>query len=311
MYEQLLDEGIRPSGSIWYIMGSDYLKIGQPAKAKDALASLKPLVKTSLDSIWMINLEASIAAAEGDYQSAYSKSSEFGSAIVEDGDRRISHLASGILMEALRKNYILERKVSRAERQKKNILAVAGVLAVFALLLLCLYLYALLKAKRRDMESIGSQVMELKIEVDELNKNADAKDRETKAEIQRFLLERVNFLNDLCEAWFRHKNMVKMNGIIRELEKLRGEDNRLKLEKIINRCSDNVMERFRVVFPDLPQEHYSYVMYHIAGFSTGSIAVLLGKENANAVYGVKARIKEQLGRNTLPEAAELRNRLGL
>ncbi len=312
LYEEALDKGCHIGSNVWYIIGKNYIRIGEREKAVSALVNIRPTAKKTLDSIWAIDLEARIAAYDHDFRRAYEKASEFGRSMMAEDDKRISHPVSSALIESLRSNYILEQEVSASERREKMFIIIVALLLTVIFTALLLWVLYLLKAKRKEKEMAEMKVDMLNKEVDSLNEKADMKEREVTEKIQALLKERMIPLNRLCEAWFRNPegNVNNKGALIKELENLRSDESIAELERVIDEYSHDWMKRFRATFPSLTKDQYQFVIYLFSGFSNESIAILMDK-NINALYGVKSRLKNKLAGNDSAEAKAFMIRLGL
>lgn len=313
LYEEAIEKGRRIGANVWYIIGKNYIATGDREKATDALAKIRPIAKKPLDSIWALDLEARIAAMDGDYRKAYEKSSKFGSAMMAENDSLLSHPATSELIDSLRENYNLEQEKNAAERQAKFLLISLSISLTVIFLGLLLWVFVRLRAKSRENKLIGLEVTTLRKDVESLNEKADIREKEAAERIQSLLKDRLKPLNSLYELWFRNSEPTGKNkgDLVKELENLRSEKNVEELERMINEYCDDWMKRFRTTFPDLPKEHYTFAMYTFIGLSNEAIAILLNKKTLNTVYGVKGRLKEKLARNDSEEAKAFIVRLAL
>ena len=312
LYEKAIKEGSHIGSNVWYIIGKNYIQLGDLEKGVLTIEKVRSTASSTLDSIWALDLEAHIAEANNNYREAYEKALEFGIGMMVDGDRRINHQATGTLIESLRSNYILEQEVSSSERREKMFIIIVALLLAIIFTAILLWVLSLLRAKRKEKEMAEMKVDMLNKEVDSLNEKADLKEREVTEKIQALLKERMIPLNRLCEAWFRNpEGKVHNKGaLIKELENLRSDDSIAELERVIDEYSHDWMKRFRAIYPGLTKDQYRFVMYVFSGFSNEAIAILMEK-SINALYGVKSRLKEKLAGNDTPEAKAFMIRLGL
>ena len=79
--------------------------------------------------------------------------------------------------------------------------------------------------------------------------------------------------------------------VIEELSKNKKID---ELEKSVNAVCGNIINDFKVDFPNLKDADYRLFLYSILGFSTSSITVFLGEKNITSVYERKRRLKDKI-----------------
>lgn len=110
------------------------------------------------------------------------------------------------------------------------------------------------------------------------------------------------------------KGNLKYEKIAKEVNRLLTDFSSNKtlaeLEEGINFYADGWMTQFRRDFPNLNESQYTLVIYLFYGFSTTTIAYILGKNN-HVVHQMKYRLKQQIASNLSVDIEALYHRLGM
>ena len=112
-------------------------------------------------------------------------------------------------------------------------------------------------------------------------------------------------LSRLCEQYYIYEGSEKLqkkivSEVLDIIAELRNDnDAHAELEKLIDSLHANIMSRFRQAHPALKEKDVRLYCYLAAGFSTATIAVLLGKDKS-VVYNRISRLKKQINEEFLP-----------
>lgn len=339
-YVSLLNERGTLTSSQWSALAEDYLNIGKMHLISACLDSAYVYAENSLDSVRVWYVDAQLKAHEGDYRKAYEIAMKFGEGIMRDGDERLASPPVMPLVDTLRENLAMERRLAAEERTRAYLITAIGLLAVAVLVLVIFLQRNRLKNRERDIETALAHAGELDRyltalkeksaedhrryeaacrKVEELDgeiRNERELSGDVIAEIRSLYSSRMGSLNRLFEIWHRYdgtnvspKHFYK--NMTDELEKFRGGESLSEMEAIIDRHYDGWMRRFREEFPCLSRDQYALTVYLFLGFSVGAITMLMGKSSVNAVYTAKSRLKSQLMMVDNVRAVEFRKRLGL
>lgn len=110
----------------------------------------------------------------------------------------------------------------------------------------------------------------------------------------------IDVLERLCEQYYVYEGTDNLQPKIAKevrsiVEGLRSDtEAQHRLEKELDGTRNNVMSRLRQAFPKWKEEDYLLYLFTASGFSSTTIATLLGKEKQyvyNRVYRLKERIK--------------------
>lgn len=106
-------------------------------------------------------------------------------------------------------------------------------------------------------------------------------------------------LSRLCEQYYIYEGSDKLrkkliDEVTEIIEELRNDPaSKQEMETMLNTRHDNIMTEFRAQFPQLKEKDYQLYAYLVAGFSTTTIAVLLGKEKS-VIYNRVSRLKRNI-----------------
>ncbi len=65
------------------------------------------------------------------------------------------------------------------------------------------------------------------------------------------------------------------------------------MERVVNDCRNNILERVRQTLPDIKPEDYQLAVYLASNLSTRTISLLLD-ESTDVIYKRKSRLKKRL-----------------
>ena len=109
----------------------------------------------------------------------------------------------------------------------------------------------------------------------------------------------------LCEQYYVYEGSDKLQKkVVSEVADIIAElrndsESQAQLERLVDTQQNGIMSRFRQAHPTLKENDYILYCYLVAGFSSTTIAVLLGKEKS-VVYNRVSRLKKQINEEFLP-----------
>ncbi len=105
-------------------------------------------------------------------------------------------------------------------------------------------------------------------------------------------------LDNLCEAYFHDTYKAQKDRVYEQvtfvLSKLTSSDGKIsEIERLANQDLDGIVTKLREDVPNLSEKAYQFFAYDALGFSSKTIAVILGTSPVS-VYTRRARIKEKI-----------------
>lgn len=171
--------------------------------------------------------------------------------------------------------------------RQRNIFIYVLIAILLSLLLGFLRGYAV--KKNRDIQRYIETIHELQLTTN------NASDSLSEA-VDHLYNDRLNDLNRLCETYYEHsdtsRHATKVFEQVREtIESIKGDEARIEeLEKLVNSCRGNLMQKLREQCPKLNVKEQRVVLYSYAGFSSRAICTFMDT-NPVALSKVKYRIK--------------------
>lgn len=171
--------------------------------------------------------------------------------------------------------------------RQRNIFIYVLIAILLSLLLGFLRGYAV--KKNRDIQRYIETIHELQLTTN------TASDSLSEA-VDHLYNDRLNDLNRLCETYYEHsdtsRHATKVFEQVREtIESIKGDEARIEeLEKLVNSCRGNLMQKLREQCPKLNVKEQRVVLYSYAGFSSRAICTFMDT-NPVALSKVKYRIK--------------------
>jgi tetratricopeptide (TPR) repeat protein len=240
--------------------------------------------------------ESDKAIIEEAYYHIYKNSGDMENALLWQ-ERINARLEESLLMAAHQPvlNYqidLLQSNLDREEQYRRstrlrNISIYVLIAIVLSLLIGFLRGYA--SKKNRDIQQYINTIHEL-----QLTTHA-ASDSLSEA-VDRLYNDRLSDLNRLCETYYefsdtsRHTTKV-FEQVRQTIESIKSDEARIEeLEKLVNSCRGNIMQKLREQCPKLNTKEQRVVLYSYAGFSSRAICTFMDT-NPVALSKVKYRIK--------------------
>lgn len=184
----------------------------------------------------------------------------------------------------------LEYRSQKANDEKKTA-AIWIVLSVVLCGLLFFYLYEHLQRKKEDLDSCADVISELRMTLNDKNSKM--------GELHRELLKEHNKTLNLIGASFfdKENNPQGQRLLYREvqniIEKFRQKKTQQEVELFVNKYCDNVMLKLREEMTDFEEDDYMQICYHIVGFSSKLVSLILGISDVN-INTRKFRLKKRI-----------------
>lgn len=272
------------------------------------------LLRTMEDTISWNYDKGYIERMFGNYDVAYNqlfKAIDAQTCVIRD---KLNHNILSIKMDY----YKEQAKMVDYKRKIEKMRMFACLLVVLVLaLVFAIYLMNRIKRKNEEINNYLELAEELKFlnsqkEEDSayLRSSLDANNQyiyKMKQQIDELFSIQNKLLSDFLDTYYYEMNELKENkGLVyQDLNRIIRKFNRStiekeKLEEIVNRYKNNVMQRIRQEFPNLKEEDYFILALFYAGFSAKAIS-LLTKKNTRRVYNIRYRIKKMILLNNIPD----------
>ncbi|MDE7077540.1 MAG: hypothetical protein K2O55_03040, partial [Alistipes sp.] len=132
----------------------------------------------------------------------------------------------------------------------------------------------------------------------------EAQHRSETEELQQLVKERFAEINELAATYYERKGANEQRAIYNKVRALletyaSGTDGRREIERVVDTCHDNIMQKIRAELPELKEAELDLLRYVYAGFSLQVISVFTGGSiNYTAVK--KSRLKAKIARSDAP-----------
>lgn len=112
--------------------------------------------------------------------------------------------------------------------------------------------------------------------------------------LHSLLDNRFSLIDALCQTYYesqgtRTERKAIAEKVKAEIEAVRT-DSFPKMERVVNDCRNNILERVRQTLPDIKPEDYQLAVYLASNLSTRTISLLLD-ESTDVIYKRKSRLK--------------------
>ena len=221
---------------------------------------------------------------KNEYKSAYKtlkRAKESADSIIETQYKMSAANAQRAFLE----NANLEARL-RSQQQKSTILLV--ILAAMVLALSALFVFKRITDRYvKEKESIATILNSLEERMKEMMKDNNTSKFKYLSELYSVytLVDNKESESSLRKSFFLLKNKVGDLGD--------NEASQKRFEELLNKESDNIMNRFRSGFPDLSEKEYRMAGYLFAGFDNSIIGLLL-KISPSNVRVMKSRLKSKV-----------------
>jgi len=226
----------------------------------------------------------SIMIEKNEYKSAYKtlkRAKESADSIIETQYKMSAANAQRAFLE----NANLEARL-RSQQQKSTILLV--ILAAMVLALSALFVFKRITDRYvKEKESIATILNSLEERMKEMKKDNNTSKFKYLSELYSVytLVDNKESESSLRKSFFLLKNKVGDLGD--------NEASQKRFEELLNKESDNIMNRFRSGFPDLSEKEYRMAGYLFVGFDNSIIGLLL-KISPSNVRVMKSRLKSKV-----------------
>ena len=208
-------------------------------------------------------------------------------------------------IDMLRNSLENQKEAAKITRQRNVALYVT--IAIIATILIAVFRGFSTKRKR-DIQQYIDTIHELQLTT------RNTSDSLSEA-VDHLYNDRLTDLNRLCDTYYeysdtsRHSTKV-FEQVCETIESIKSDEARIEeLEKLVNNCRDNLMQKLREQCPRLNAKEQRVVLYSYAGFSSRAICVFM-ETNPVALSKTKYRIKLKIKECDAKDADLLISSLG-
>lgn len=185
------------------------------------------------------------------------------------------------------------------ERAKRQ-LYISAVIFIFTIAAgIIIWMRQRMKLQSAENDALMAEASGLKCQIDA--SRGDISRLETK--LHGMLESRFTLIDSLCQTYYesqgtKTERKAIVEKVRREIESL-GSDSFSEMERTVNDCRDDLLERVRKDYPAISTDDYRLLVYLASGLSTRTISLLLG-ESVEVVYKRKSRLKSRLREHAAP-----------
>ena len=185
------------------------------------------------------------------------------------------------------------------ERAKRQ-LYISAVIFIFTIAAgIIIWMRQRMKLQSAENDALMAGASGLKCQIDA--SRGDISRLETK--LHGMLESRFTLIDSLCQTYYesqgtKTERKAIVEKVRREIESL-GSDSFSEMERTVNDCRDDLLERVRKDYPAISTDDYRLLVYLASGLSTRTISLLLG-ESVEVVYKRKSRLKSRLREHAAP-----------
>lgn len=311
----------------WSQLSNLYILTGDINSAIIAHDSAYKYLKTKTDTLFLSLIDTKLTALKGNYREAYEKALQWGWDMTADGDRRFMYPTASVLTNYFELKASEQVKINRIKNRTIILISICAFLLFIAVVAVILRHRERMRLEilKRDtlLSSIDTLTEDLNTtacilqETREKLNMSDSRTVDVRQRLGVALASRFSELNSIsaliyentdCNGNLKYDKVAKkVSGLLKDFNSLK---NIAELEQGIDFYADGWMTQFRRDFPNLNESQYTLVIYLFYGFSTTTIAYILGKNN-HVVHQMKYRLKQQIASNLSVDIEALYHRLGM
>ena len=274
------------------ILGICYVKAGYRKEADSIENEMKKNPSPLLDASFM----SAKMRYSGDYENGLKYYKSHYLQMKDEIHAVQSQNISDAIFE-MRKSEIVEKeKQIKYEKYK-----IYCYIAFYTVLILAL-IYMIFMFNRKNKRKIERNLLI----AENLRELLVAKEKENdsyKEKMVKTIIEsKISSFDSLCKTCFENSGSDKENTkakVSEQIDELITELSKKsklvkELETLADEYTDGIITSFKNDFPKIKREDYLVFLYSLLGFSTMSIAFIIGESNVQSVYSRKKRLKERI-----------------
>ncbi len=179
------------------------------------------------------------------------------------------------------------------ERSKRQMYMFVGLVILIAAAGIIVWLRQRLKLQSLRNDALMAEASGFKSQIEA--SRGDISRLEMK--LHGLLDNRFSLIDSLCQTYYesqgtKSERKAIIDKVKTEIESVRT-DSFPEMERAVNDCRDNILEKIKGRHPDIKHEDYMLLVFIASGLSTRTISLLLG-ESVDVVYKRKSRLKTRL-----------------
>lgn len=255
------------------------------------------LCRNQADSASIDYMKAKVEVNRGHFKMAFNLIDH--AATVQDSLTRILLQQS---VNAAQRDYyksetLLREEKIRTMRQR----SVYGV--VVGLLVLSLLATTTIALSRKKDRLLQEQMARLALDERELVRV----NRDNAHLIGSLFSERIDHLDELCEAYFKAEDVKEKESIFKQVKNMaamiRKDDSLfLSLERDLDRYCNNIMKKIRSQVPRIQGDNLRTILLFFAGFSYETVLIILNKNSIESLKMARSRFRKVIREAEAPDA---------
>lgn len=205
-------------------------------------------------------------------------------------------------VSAAQRDYYKSETLRREEkiRAMQQRLVFGTILGILALLIIAMVMVSLFRKKERLLKEQMARIALEEKELDRLN-------QENAHLIGSLFSEKVDHLDQLCEAYFKSEEGKQKELIFKQVKelatKIRNDESLfLSLEKDLDRYCHEIMSKLRKQVPRIKGENLKIISLFFAGFSYETIQLALRKNSIQSLRTARSRFRKEILDAEAPDA---------
>lgn len=196
-------------------------------------------------------------------------------------------LASTLYIQKEKEFYLYKERVMRQQ------LLLTGIILLLLAAVAILRMSQRMKLQTARNEMLMAEASDLKSRIEA--SRGDVGRLENK--LHGLLDNRFALIDSLCQTYYETQGTKAdkkaiVEKVRKEIESVRT-DSFQEMEKAVNDCRDNLLDKAKTAYPEIKPEEYRLLVYLAGGLSTRTICLLLD-ESADVIYKRKSRLKARL-----------------
>ena len=242
-------------------------------------------------------MKAKVEVNRGHYKMAFNLIDH--AATVQDSLTRILLQQS---VNAAQRDYYKSETLLREERIRtmRQRSAYGAVVGLLVLSLLATTTIALSRKKDRLLQE---QMARLALDERELVRV----NRDNAHLIGSLFSERIDHLDELCEAYFKAEDVKEKESIFKQVKNMaamiRKDDSLfLSLERDLDRYCNNIMKKIHSQVPRIQGDNLRTILLFFAGFSYETVLIILNKNSIESLKMARSRFRKVIREAEAPDA---------
>lgn len=292
-FDEYVSLGGSPSSRLLSQMAFVKLRLNEPDNALSMYRQAVSLAETKADSIAASLFMSKYSADAKLPQEAYDLYIKAQNDHIRTANRLITHPYTAIVADHYR-NANAQNLLKRKSAEEYVLILASAVLFIVGLFIVCVIIY------RKNMRARNLESQILLNDFQKLaQKNTELLEMQNGKSNDRGIYSLPGqLMNVFCEARYlmpsavdsRSKFEKRVSGFIDSLDR---PESMSQLEHFVDSTNDNLMSRFRELYPDLPPNYYKIALLTFAGFTATSIICIV-KIKEGSYRNIRSKIHARI-----------------